>query len=611
MTTTPRARKFRIRPSGGTIRARSGEALAGQGTPDAGPLAEARDTGVPRRASGSVESSPTPGPGATDDGFGPAPFPGSAAHDRMEAARKAEPAEPQADDATTPSAEAELAAIRAEGLTGRQLRMARRLAQKEGLEAASDHDAVRLLRQRGIDPVARVGKPQLVLGDVEGEADGPHRTAPGPAPAARAAPVTPATDDAPEPPAQLPAKARRTEPAVQPRPATPAPAAAEARAAEIMQVQRDIARRRRRKLLLLATRLAFFVLLPTLLVAYYYVRVATPLYATNTEFVIQKADGASAAGGGLGGLLGGGGFATQQESITVQAYLESREAMLRLEEELGFRAHFSGEEIDPLTRIPADATMEDVYDTYRRHLRIGYDPTEGLIRMEVAAADPETSQAFSQALISYAEERVDQMSQRLRADQMDGARDSFEEAETRVLEAQERVIDLQEQRGVLSTEAEVSTVFEQIANFELQLQEERLRLDELLSVARPNEARVDLAERNVVRLEVLIDDLRAGLTDTGGEEVSLARVQSELVIAQADLETRQMLLAQALQQMEMARIEANRQSLYLLVGVFPVAPDAPAYPRAFENTALALLVFTGIYLMISMTVSILREQVTS
>jgi capsular polysaccharide transport system permease protein len=74
------------------------------------------------------------------------------------------------------------------------------------------------------------------------------------------------------------------------------------RAAEIMKVQRDIARRRRKRLILLVTRLAFFVLLPTLLVAYYYFRVATPLYATNTEFVIQKAEsGAAAGGGGLAG----------------------------------------------------------------------------------------------------------------------------------------------------------------------------------------------------------------------------------------------------------------------------------------------------------------------
>ena len=43
---------------------------------------------------------------------------------------------------------ADLDAIRREGLTGRQLRLARRLAQKHNLPATSDFDAVRLLRQR-------------------------------------------------------------------------------------------------------------------------------------------------------------------------------------------------------------------------------------------------------------------------------------------------------------------------------------------------------------------------------------------------------------------------------------------------------------------------------
>ena len=42
-----------------------------------------------------------------------------------------------------------------------------------------------------------------------------------------------------------------------------------------------------------------------------------------------------------------------------------------------------------------------------------------------------------------------------------------------------------------------------------------------------------------------------------------------------------------------------------------IAPDEATYPRAFENTALAFLVFSGIYLMISLTASILREQITS
>lgn len=609
MTTKPRARKFRIRRSDG---AAPGPAPA---TPSrAETAAESAAPVRPRRpvfsSGGEARASAQPQQGAersmsapvsqTEDGFGNMAFPGSAAHDRQQGAAPAAAPRARPDH----NIDEELAAIRAEGLTGRQLRMARRTAQKHGLNSSSDFDAVRQLRARGIDPFARTNMLELVVDESQRQVEQREpRQAPVPAQGGASLPVRAAT-------AQVPAT--HTPPPPPAHPAPPGGNGAEARAAEIMRVQRDIARRRRKRLVLLGTRLSFFVLLPTLLVAYYYYLVATPLYATNTEFVIQKAESSSAGGGGgLGGLLGGSSFATVQESITVQAFLESREAMLRLDQEQDFRAHFAADGIDPLTRIAPDASVEDVYSTYRRHLQIGYDPTEGLIRMEVVAADPQVSQAFSEALIRYAEERVDQMSQRLREDQMSGARESFEDAENRVIEAQQRVLALQEQRGVLSTEAEVSTVFGQISNFETQLQEERLRLDELLSVARPNETRVEVAERNIARLEALIDELRSGLTEATSGGVSLARIQSELVIAQADLETRQMMLAQALQQMESSRIEANRQTLYLSIGVFPVAPDAPAYPRAFENTLLAFLIFSGIYLMVSMTVSILREQVSS
>lgn len=524
-----------------------------------------------------------------EDGFGDLVMPGSAAAAQAEATALAQAQAEEQDRDAGESTEREIAAIRAEGLTGRQLRMARRIAQKNGLNPTSDFDAVRLLRARGLDPFASSNMLDMVVATARGG------TAEGTGADSGAA-MLPATTRPAQPPAN---------------PAAPRPIGAEERAAEIMRVQRDIARRRRRRLVLLATRLGLFVLLPTLLVAFYYFRVATPLYATNTEFVIQKAENGGSASGGLGGLLGGTSFATVQESIVVQSYLESREAMLRLDEELNFREHFSAPNMDPLIRLAPDAAVETVYSTYRDQLTIGYDPTEGVVKLEMLAADPVTSQAFSEALIRYAEERVDRMSQRLREDQMAGARESYEDAERRVSEAQARVLELQERRGVLSAEAEVSAVFQQIATFELEAQQERLRLDEILSARSPNPTRVEVAQNNIARLETLIAQLRSSLTETQNDGASLARIQSELVIAQADLETRQMMLAQALQQLETARIEANRQSLYLSMGVFPVPPDKAAYPRAFENTLLAFLVFSGIYLMVSMTASILREQLSS
>ena len=522
MSTTPKARKFRIRP---------GESFNRPGAE------------VPE---GALVVAPPEGASA-----GAAP--GSAA-----------------EGAATPAA--------GEGApTGRQLRMARRIALKHGIKAETDQEAIDGLRARGIDPFERANMLQI---------------------------VPPGDDAAGE---SLPAIRREA-----PAPATDAGRGLDAveRAGEILRIQRDIARRRRRRLVLLVTRLAFFVGLPTVLAGIYYFAIATPMYATRSEFVIQQADAAAAGAGGLGGLFSGTGLATQQDSIAVQSYLLSRDAFRRLDAELDFAARFADPSIDPLQRLERDATQEAAYDLYRRMIEIGYDPTEGVVKMEVVAADPALSREFSDALIGYAEEQVDQLTARLRADQMEGAQESFGDAEARMLSAQGRVVDLQEQLGVVSAEAEVTNSYSQIGAIETELRAERLRLEQLLANARPQETRVEVARRNIEQLETELAELRGGLTDGARNDASLARVTAELQVAQQDLVTRQLLLQQAAQQLEMARIEANRQVRYLSTPVPPIAPDEPTYPRAFENTVLAFLIFAGLYLMISLTAAVLREQVS-
>src|SRR5690606_33374613 len=110
---------------------------------------------------------------------------------------------------------------------------------------------------------------------------------------------------------------------------------AERRGEEITRIQRDIAKRRRRKLLLLFTRLTAFVFLPTLLAGYYYYSVATPMYSTKSEFLILSNDGGG--GGGLGGFQLPSQFATGQDAIATQSYLLSKDAMLRLDRDVGLR----------------------------------------------------------------------------------------------------------------------------------------------------------------------------------------------------------------------------------------------------------------------------------
>ena len=579
MTTKPRVKKFRVRRSGAPQAgdAAPGAAASPRQAPQPGRQAgqPGQNRQTPRRLNPMEEAARTP----QEDGFDARPFPTAAAGQPGARAGQGAPSRraPQTGPAgTAPTPEEEIAAIRQEGLTGRQLRMARRVAHKHGLPATSDYDAVRLLRRAGIDPFQRATMLELV--SAEGQGGGK--------------------------PSQLPQ-------VVDPKPKLPSRQVmdAETRARSILDIQRDIARRRRRKLLLLMTRLAFFVALPTLLAGYYYYKVATPMYATKSEFVIQKAD--AAGGSGLSGLFSGSGLATSQDSITVQSYLTSRDAMLRLDQEVGFKAHFENPEIDPIQRLPAGASNEEAYRLYKRNVKIGYDPTEGIIKMEVIAADPATSALYSEALIRYAEERVDHLTQRKREDQMQGARESYQEAEAKMLAAQAEVQRLQEEMGVLDPGSEGAAIMGQINSFEVQLLDKQLQLAQLQANAQPNQARVEGVKGDISRLQQVISDLRSKLTQSGTGNDSVAEIQGKLAVAQTNLETRVLLMQQALQQLETARIEANKQTRYLELGVRPVAPDEPTYPRAFENTVLAFLIFAGLYLMISLTASILREQISS
>lgn len=500
------------------------------------------------------------------------------------------------------------AAILTEGLTERQLRRAMLVAQRSQLSPTSEADAVRLLREAGVDPFSRASILRVVTASPEAVTPGapPQSGLPQSGLPPPTEPREPGRQIArlPGDVVQLPKKARPIAlPSTEQR-------AELNQAAEILRMQQDIARRRRQRLALLGARLFAFVLLPTILAGWYFYMMATPMYSVRSEFVIQQA-GPSGGGGSMGGLFSGTAFATSQDSIAVQGYLQSREAMGRLDQDLGFRSHFQNPQIDQLQRMAPDAGLEAAYRVYRKFLKISFDTTEGVIRMDVIAADPQVAAAWSRQLIAYAEQQVDHLTQRLRADQMTDAQAGYEAAQKALMDSQKNLIELQEKFKILSSETEVGLIVGQISGLENQLTQERLALAQMESNAEPNQARMDPIKRRIATLEGEVADLRARMTETSTGSTSLAEIQGQLLVAQADLQTRQMMLAQALQSMETARVEANRQVRYLSLSVSPIPPDEPAYPRAFENTLVTLLIMLGIYLMVSMTAAILREQVSS
>ncbi|MCZ7675232.1 MAG: capsule biosynthesis protein [Roseovarius sp.] len=567
MTTKTKARKFRIRRTPGPQPASDAGDIGGHGATQAAPESSAHAGAASR-----------PQPAQSAPRSAPRPESGTAARNNPDT-----PLSGETDSPRQISVAEDIDAIRREGLTGRQLRMARRMAQKHGLAPTSDFDAVRLLRAKGIDPFQRTRLLELVTTNgarTDGAAAGTGRVQlPQTVPAART---------------QLPSTEVTT---------------ADRRASEIMRIQRDIGRRRRRKLALLISRLMAFVFLPTFVAGYYFYAIATPMYTTKTEFLILTADGLGGTGLGAG-LLSGTSFATSQDSIATQSYLESKDAMLRLDADMGFRELFSQDWIDPIQRLDKDASIEKAYKVYSKYVKLGYDPTEGVIRMGLSTPDPELSRQFSEQLIDYAEERVDQLSQEKRLDAVETAEKSLADAKAERRAAQERLVTLQES-SILDPEGAIANIRALIQNAELQLQEKELALNTQLNNPRPNSAKVEALRSQVEVLRSELEKQQARLTQATEMTSSLASQTAAIQMAQADLATADMILQSALETKRQSEIEANKQVRYLTVSVHPVASEDPSYPRSFENTVVAFLIFAGIYLMISLTASILREQVSS
>ncbi|AGI71057.1 putative polysaccharide export protein [Octadecabacter arcticus 238] len=459
----------------------------------------------------------------------------------------------------------------------------------------SDFDAVRQLRKQGVDPFQRANVLDLVT-----PSDAQAKSTTGQMQAATAK-MSPA-----EARVQLPQTVQRQ----QTLPSTQVGAGdnpADRRAGEIRRIQKDIAKRRRKNIIALMGRLAMFVFLPTLAAGYYFYVMATPMYGTHSQMVIKQA--ASTGGGGLGSLFQGTGLATQTDSTTVQSYMTSLESFIRLDADHGFTEHFSDPNIDSIQRLASDATRDDAYDVFLNHVQIGYDPTEGFLKMEVIAANPAKSQEFSEALISYAEEQINQQTLRVREDQMSGAQETYAAAKSRRVEALAELVSIQEEVQQSDPLAQSAALQQRITTLEIRLDDERLNLASLLENSRPNAASLSATESEIGLLEDQIALLRGELS--GGNGGSLVSNNARLRQAEENYVFQVTNVQATLMQMDTARIEATRQSLYLTISVPPIAPDSPTYPKAFENMLLAFLIFSGIYLMISLTVSILREQVSS
>lgn len=350
-----------------------------------------------------------------------------------------------------------------------------------------------------------------------------------------------------------------------------------------------------------------FVVLPTLLGAVFAYGIAADLYVSETRFFVrgQKIPSQPSL---LGGLIGQVGLATaHEEAFSVRDFVHSHDAVLRLLERLDLRAYYRRPEADFVNRLEADASLERLVRYHRDMVQVRHDTTSGITTLRVFAWRAEDAKAIAQALLEQSEALVNRFSERASEDALRLARAEVAAAEARVAEVRTRLTDFRDRARELDPGQAGAAVLARVATLEGQLAQVRAEISEASAFMRPDNPRLVSLRARAAAIEEQIARERARLTGASG---ALAPVIAEYEQLQLAREFADRALASALTSLEQARIEAQRQQLYLVRVVEPQLAEEALYPRRWLivlGTAAGSVLLYGIGVLV---IAGIRDHIT-
>lgn len=359
-----------------------------------------------------------------------------------------------------------------------------------------------------------------------------------------------------------------------------------------------------------ARRRAFtlLVLLPTLLSGIWLFGFAAPQFDSEARFLIRSRS--AGGGGGLGGLeaaMQGAGFARgSEDAMGVRDYLQSHDAVAALRARLPLVEIFRRPEADPLARLWwAEPSAERLLDYFRRMVTAEYDTLSGITTLRVKGFRPEDSQALAGELLALSEEMVNRLNHRLMEDGLRVAREEVVRAEARLSAVQSEINRFRERERSLDPNRASAAAVENIATLEGALAQARAELAEASRFSRTETPRIVQLRNRVAGLAQQIEEDRQRLASAGAAN---SRQLGEFERLETERELARTQFASATASLERARVDAQRQQIFLLRVVEPNRAEWARHPKATLNVLYIFLCLSVGYGLAWLLIAGMREH---
>ena len=326
-----------------------------------------------------------------------------------------------------------------------------------------------------------------------------------------------------------------------------------------------------------------FVALPTLLATIYYGFIASPIYVSQSTFVIKSPGEKSSPSFSLANLVQGSGLTSGQEQTKeVVQYIRSRNALKDLQRRMDVRAVYSQRHADFLSRFPrafGDGSFETFYRYYGSHVGADVDTDSGLAVVQVQAFTPDDAYRINAALLDLSEGLVNRLNARAEDRAIAEAQRRVYQAEERVRNARLALSAYRNQQDIIDP-AKQATGLLDVSN---KMVADRAALDaqlHLMMRVTPNHPGIPALRTRLAAIDRIIANQNAKIAGSPTGLASKVGNYEKLAVEQ-DFATQMLTAANA--NLETARTEAQKQQYYLERVVEPNVPDDPVLPNRLKR----------------------------
>ena len=337
--------------------------------------------------------------------------------------------------------------------------------------------------------------------------------------------------------------------------------------------------------------LFIFVLLPTLVAFVYIAFIQTRQYLAESRFVVRSAvDPKSSVGGDTLSIiskLGGssGSKSTAQDGFIVTDYIRGRTIVADIGGKGFMNGLFARPEIDYASRMAENASLEDMWKYWTRHVNATIDTISGVITLRVNAFSPQDALTVNENVLKLSETLINTISERSRNDAVRRAQTEVDLAGRRLVEAKTRLLEFRNRNVLIDPVVKAASIGDLIGKLKVKRIEIAINLSSLSGSLSNDSPSQRLLSTQLSVIDKQIEELQGQLTGNADNP----RVSAEIS------EFEQLKLTEAFEQTlykisqssyEKARQEAAKQQLFLVTIVKPLLPERPLVPQVGIDTFL-------------------------